>query len=137
MIGRVCNIGKKINPIVVDCSENAESFVKLLMNAGVTAPTESVPGVGGTNKPVVNIRIGSEEKYDINKLFKLLGMVNEEELTKTAQNIRDEYVLRGGRLYKTFEELKHNADYSIFNCLCWKYDMPVKTAFDKIASLAA
>ena len=113
MIGRVCSIGGKVSPVVLDCSQSSAKLMSMLLSeqrgqgGEVRKRNPSVPG-----KEIVRIGVGAHIKYDIDELFKIVAALNENRLDERAKQATLKYQSFKGNVYETTEELKKNkVDY--------------------------
>ena len=135
MIGRVCAIGKEIEPVVLDCSSSARKLMAMLLSEDNKGKGTGGHG-GASSKPVVKIGLGAEEEYDINELFQFAFEGTDMERNMTAQKIDSEYMSRGGTKYTTYEDLKKSKDYSKFSAICWVNGMTPESAYKRMQKMA-
>lgn len=120
MIGRVCSIGKKISPVVIDCSASAWTLMRKLMKAnqgaGVSVPADK------HSKEIIDIGIAGDDEFDINKLLKFAGNPGLK-LTNACDAV-EKYKGFGGKTgYPTYEALQKSSDWPIFKACCRMYKM--------------
>lgn len=130
MIGRVCSIGKKVSPVVLDCSASSVKLMAKLfaINRKMVGPASSADDAG--NKDIIRVGIGVHKKYDISRFFRLCQEGRDILNTEQAEKAVAQYKSFGGKEYRVFEELKKDSlDYSKFRACCKMCDIRPEIAF--------
>ena len=130
MIGRVCSIGKKVGPVVLDCSASSVRLMAKLFAVNRKMGQASPDDGGGAVKEIIRIGIGTHKEYDISRFFRLCQEGRDILDAGRAEKVAAKYKSLGGKKYRVFEELKKDSlDYSKFRACCKMYDIGPEIAF--------
>lgn len=130
MIGRVCSIGKKVGPVVLDCSASSVRLMAKLFAVNRKMAQVAPEDGGGEVKEIIRIGIGTHKEYDINRFFRLCQEGRDILDAGRAEKVAAKYKSLGGKEYRVFEELKKDSlDYGKFRACCKMYDIGPEIAF--------
>ena len=73
MVGRICSIGKKTEPVVLDCTASARTLLAKLMKTEGERKAGTVQPRTLLEKEIIKIGIGGQTHFDIRELFWLIG----------------------------------------------------------------
>ncbi len=130
MVGRICSIGKKTEPVVLDCTASARALLAKLMKtegerkAGIVQPRTLL------EKEIIKIGIGGQTHFEIRELFRLIGTDTLTRDMNAEDAVRKYREFRGGERYYDLAELKKNRlDYRKLRACCKMYGVSVDRAF--------
>ena len=121
ILGRVCSIGNKTEPLIIDCSKCGPKLLKQLLNEGEKG---SGKWEQSSAKPIMSIGIGTHRGWEQVDMFlaRLASLKQKQE--KFSDEIKDliikDYLMLGGN--ETGNILKLNKkDKALFDACCWKH----------------
>lgn len=126
ILGRVCSIGNKTEPIVVDCSKCGPKLLTQLLNMSADNGRSFTPGHGGT-KPIMSIGIGLHKGWERVDIFLArlaqLNHKNDNQIDETAlDHIIEDYLKFGGVETDDINGL-NKKNKSLLDACCWKYSV--------------
>jgi len=118
MIGRICSIGKKTEPVVIDCARSAGTLLRKLFyeshGVDILNPRSQNSRIP-SGKEVVKIGISGHETFDINKIFRYVATpkeILEQNMYENAKKALLKYKGFGGKDYDSIEQLRNSGlDY--------------------------
>lgn len=130
MVGRVCSIGKKTEPVVLDCTASARALLAKLFRAEEEGTAGASPLRELVEKEVIKIGIGSQTHFDIRELLRLIGADTLVRDAKAEDAVRKYREFHGGEGYSDIDELKKNRlDYRKLRACCKMYGVSIDRAF--------
>lgn len=133
IIGRICSIGKKIRPVVLDCSASSVRLMAKLMTVNHGNGEFGPNNQEAEEKEIIHVGIGAYKKYDISRFFRLCQEGRQILKADQAKKAAEKYKTFSGRNYQTFEELKKDSlDYQKFRACCGMYQISPELAFPYI-----
>ena len=130
MIGRVCSIGKKISPVVLDGSSCALKLMAKLMSDGNGKP---VPDGDGGAKDIVRVGIGEHKHYDLQKL--LMAVDKNARKEYLADMALEKYRSFKGRMYSSLSALANSKiDMDKLKACCRLYGVSVRYTMERMVA---
>lgn len=129
ILGRVCSIGNKVEPLVVDCSRCGPALLRQLLKEGDEGVGNWPPR--GNFKPIMSIGIGLHKGWEqIDTFLARIASLKAKQGRKvldedTRKKILSDYHALGGNHHDDFSSLSKQ-DESILKACCWKYDINPK-----------
>ena len=77
ILGRTCQIGKKENPVVVDCTETAVRMMRKLLKEDGKSRGVSERGIFGTHHDILSVSLCNKRYYDISRFLFASGQYDE------------------------------------------------------------
>lgn len=137
MIGRVCNIGSKTPPVVLDCSASSIRLMAKLMAVAQNTGSQPVTQTYENQKKIVKVGIGAHRKYDINRLFWFYQNGRTRLSTQHAMQAIEKYHSFHGNWYSNLDALqKNDLDMKKFRACCRMYNVTPEFAFRFLQSKA-
>lgn len=135
IIGRVCSIGKKESPVILDCAASARKLLPELMEENGKAGSGNTTRNSVSNKKVVRIGLGAEKKFDIKEFLKAKRFLTEEEKEEKIRSVWVKYKELGGK--STREQIlsdKKSNDYKILKACCWMFEITPYMALNSLTA---
>ena len=135
IIGRVCSIGKKESPVILDCAASARKLLPELMEENGKVGSGNTTKNSVSNKEVVRIGLGAEKKFDIKEFLKAKRFLTEEEKEEKIRSVWIKYKELGGK--STREQIlsdKKSNDYKILKACCWMFEITPYMALNSLTA---
>lgn len=130
ILGRVCSIGNKVEPVIVDASKSGPKLLSMLLRAAAKQDrgvSNVIPSCG-VPKPIMTLGIGTDKEWaGIKEFLMCYASIGKQlKLEENVEKARDKYRVLDGKVYPNEEDWKKDkTDYEMLKACSSCFKAPI------------
>ena len=136
IIGRVCSIGKKESPVILDCAASARKLLPELIEENGRETAGNANGGHTSDKPVGRTGQSAEKKFNISEFLKAKRFMAPDEKKQRIEAALKRYRWFGGQNIDSDNVNTRSNDYRMLRACCQEAEVTVYAVLNAIRSEA-